>query len=147
MAYVLFPRPGKSRSHNLTERKLHNATKEWHWLEGKDLKPVTINFWNITDYLGKSEDKKLPALKCLQPDWVFTTYLPGWVVLSPGSTVSVGLWWQRVINTKEPGIQEIAKHIQISEVNRGRKEELTHNLIQYRWLAFCTALQVLNVTG
>lgn len=33
------------------------------------------------------------------------------------------------------------------EVNRGRREELTHNLIQYRLLAFCTALQVLNVTG
>lgn len=33
------------------------------------------------------------------------------------------------------------------EANRGRREELTRNLIQYRLLAFCTALQVLNVTG
>lgn len=34
---------------------------------------------------------------------------------------------------------------QQKEVNGSTREELTHNLTQSRLLAFCTALQVLNV--
>lgn len=48
--------------------------------------------------------------------------------------------------TRDPGERKTLPDQQ-REVNRGRREELTHNLIQYRLLAFCTALQVLNVTG
>lgn len=48
--------------------------------------------------------------------------------------------------TRDPGDRKTFPD-QGREVNRGRREELTHNLVQYRLLAFCTALQVLNVTG
>lgn len=48
--------------------------------------------------------------------------------------------------TRDPGDKKTFPDQQ-REVNRGRREELTHNLTQYRLLAFHTALQVLNVTG
>lgn len=65
-----------SRSQILTGTKIHYAAKGWHSLENKDLKPITLNFWNITDYLGSLENKQVPALKCLPPNRVFTAYLP-----------------------------------------------------------------------
>lgn len=48
--------------------------------------------------------------------------------------------------TRDPGDGKTLPDQQ-REVNRGRREELTHNLIQYRLLALCTDLKVLNVTG
>lgn len=61
-----------SRSQILTGMKLCYATKWWHSLEDNSLNQITIDFWNVTDYLRSMENKQVPVLKCLQPDGVFT---------------------------------------------------------------------------
>lgn len=73
MAYVLFSgQESPSRSQILTGMKLCYATKWWCSLEDNNLNQITIDFWNVTDYLGSMQNKQAPAPKYLQPNGVFT---------------------------------------------------------------------------
>lgn len=92
-------------------------------------------------------NKKVPALKCLQPEYSQHIYLHEcFLPLQHSICRALMAEGDKQGRTRYPGDMKTLPDQQ-REVNRGRREELTHNLIQYRLLAFHTALQVLNVTG